>query len=49
MEFKRGDLLIFMRGHNETIRNGKSYQESINYFLDKPSYDCGVDVSNFEQ
>lgn len=29
-------------------QNGKAYAEIKQYYLDKPAYNCGVDVTNYE-
>lgn len=48
MEFNRNGYHIFGHVHNKTFVNGKAYQQIKEYFIDKPAYNCGVDVTNFE-
>lgn len=48
MEFNRNGILVYGHVHNKTVKNGKAYQEIKQYYLDKPAYNCGVDVTNYE-
>lgn len=48
MEFNRNGVLIYGHIHNKTIANGVSYKQIKEYYKDKPAYNCGVDVTNFE-
>lgn len=47
-EFNRGDYHVFGHVHNKTIANGKAYQQIKQYYQDKPTYNCGVDVIDYE-
>ena len=40
--------LVHGHVHNKTYKNRKAYQEIKQYYLDKPAYNCGVDVTNYE-
>lgn len=48
MEFNRNGILVYGHVHNKTVKKGKAYQEIKQYYLDKPAYNCGVDVTNYE-
>lgn len=48
MEFNRNGILVYGHVHNKTAKNGKAYQEIKQYYLDKPAYNCGADVTNYE-
>ncbi len=48
MEFNRNGILVYGHVHNKTYKNRKAYQEIKQYYLDKPAYNCGVDVTNYE-
>lgn len=47
MEFNRNGYLVYGHVHNKTEKNGKAYREIKEYYLDKPAYNCGVDVNRF--
>lgn len=48
IEFNRNGILVYGHIHNKTLLNGKAYKEIKSYYLDKPAYNCGVDVTNYE-
>lgn len=48
MEFNRNGMFVYGHVHNKTEANGKAYSEIKKYYLDKPAYNCGVDVTNYE-
>lgn len=48
MEFNRNGMLVYGHVHNKTILNGEAYAEIKKYYLNKPAYNCGVDVTNYE-
>lgn len=48
MEFNRNGILVYGHIHNKTQLNGKAYKEIKEYYRDKPAYNCGVDVTNYE-
>lgn len=48
MEFNRNGILVYGHIHNKTPLNGQAYKEIKEYYHDKPAYNCGVDVTNFE-
>ena len=48
MEFNRQGIHVYGHVHNKTEKNGKAYAEIKKYYLDKPAYNCGVDVNNYE-
>lgn len=48
MEFNRKGIHVYGHVHNKTAKNGKAYAEIKQYYLDKPAYNCGVDVTNYE-
>lgn len=47
MEFNRNGYLVYGHVHNKTEKNGKAYREIKEYYLDKPVFNCGVDVNHF--
>ena len=48
MEFNRNGILVYGHVHNKTPLNGQAYKEIKEYYHDKPAYNCGVDVTNYE-
>jgi len=48
MEFNRNGIHVYGHIHNKTPKNGKAYADIKEYFKDKPAYNCGVDVTNYE-
>ena len=48
MEFNRNGILVYGHIHNKTIKNGEAYAEIKQYYANKPAYNCGVDVTNYE-
>ena len=48
MEFNRKGLLVYGHIHNKTEANGIAYKQIKEYYKDKPAYNCGVDVTNYE-
>ena len=48
MEFNRQGYFVFGHVHNKSGEiNGKAYKQIKDYFLDKPAFNCGVDVTGF--
>jgi calcineurin-like phosphoesterase family protein len=48
MEFNRNGILVYGHVHNKTPKNGEAYREIKEYYKNKPAYNCGVDVTNYE-
>ena len=48
MEFSRGGYHIYGHIHNKTAINDPAYIQIKEYYKDKPCYNCGVDVTNYE-
>lgn len=48
MEFNRNGILVYGHIHNKTSLNGKAYKDIKDYYSDKPAFNCGVDVTNYE-
>ena len=48
MEFNRNGILVYGHVHNKTPLSGQAYKEIKEYYHDKPAYNCGVDVTNYE-
>lgn len=48
MEFNRNGIHVYGHIHNKTVENGKAYAEIKQYYSDKPAYNCGVDVTDYE-
>ena len=48
LEYNNGSILIYGHIHNKTIKNGYEYKQIKDYYSDKPAYNCGVDVIDFE-
>lgn len=48
MEFSRGGYHVYGHIHNKTASNSPAYTQIKDYFKDKPAYNAGVDVTNFE-
>ncbi len=47
MEFNRNGYLIYGHVHNKTIQNGYAYKQIKDYYLDKPAFNCGCDVTGY--
>lgn len=48
MEFNRNGYLVYGHIHNKTSLNGNAYQQIKEYYKDKPAFNCGCDVTNYE-
>ena len=48
MEFNRNGYLVYGHIHNKTSLNGKAYEQIKDYYKDKPAFNCGCDVTNYE-
>lgn len=48
MEFNRNGYLVYGHIHNKTSLNGKAYSQIKEYYKDKPAFNCGCDVTNYE-
>lgn len=48
MEFNRNGMFVYGHVHNKTENNGAAYAEIKQYYLNKPAFNCGVDVTNYE-
>ncbi len=48
MEFNRGGYHVYGHIHNKTEKNDIAYVQIKQYFKDKPSFNAGVDVTNYE-
>ena len=48
MEFNRQGMFVYGHVHNKTQKNGDAYREIKEYYLNKPAYNCGVDINDFE-
>lgn len=48
MEFNRNGYHVYGHVHNKSIVNGIAYQQIKDYYRDKPAYNCGVDVTQYE-
>lgn len=47
MGFNRNGYLVYGHIHNKTIANGCAYRQIKDYYLDKPAYNCGCDVTGY--
>ena len=48
MEFSRGGYHVYGHIHNKTKKNDIAYVQIKQYFKDKPAFNAGVDVTNYE-
>ena len=48
MEFSRGGYHIYGHIHNKTNKNNIAYEQIKEYYKDKPCFNAGVDVINFQ-
>lgn len=48
MEFSRGGYHVYGHIHNKTAKNDPAYTQMKEYFKDKPCFNAGVDVTNYE-
>lgn len=48
IEFNRNGYHVYGHIHNKTIQNGVAYQQIKEYFIDKPAYNCSVDITQYE-
>ena len=48
MEFSRGGYHVYGHIHNKTPKNDPAYKQIKEFYKDKPCYNCGVDVTNYE-
>lgn len=48
MEFNRQGMFVFGHVHNKTQKNGDAYREIKEYYMNKPAYNCGVDITGFQ-
>ena len=48
MEFNRGGYHAYGHVHNKTEKNDIAYVQIKQYFKDKPAFNAGVDVTNYE-
>ncbi len=48
MEFSRGGYHVYGHIHNKTDKNNIAYAEIKQYFKNKPAFNAGVDVTNYE-
>lgn len=47
-EFSRGGYHVYGHIHNKTAKNDPAYIQIKQYFEDKPAFNAGVDVTNYE-
>ena len=48
IEFSRGGYHVYGHVHNKTEKNDIAYVQIKQYFKDKPAFNAGVDVTNYE-
>ena len=48
MEFSRGGYHVYGHIHNKTPKIDPAYKQIKEFYKDKPCYNCGVDVTNYE-